>query len=74
MDTRKGGNMTRNDAVREFESTIAPGLCDYSPATLRTAWNDYTDALSKSGTPAAYNWSYPRWVRIAGRTYRTEAR
>ena len=68
--------MTRNDAIREFEAYIVPGLCDYSPATLRTAWNDYTDGLSKSGTPKAYNWSYPRRVRLAnwigGRAYQTE--
>ena len=65
--------MTRNEAIREFETHIAPNLCDRSPATLRTAWNDYTDGLSKSGTPRAYNWTYPKRVRIDGQLYATEA-
>jgi hypothetical protein len=64
--------MTRNEAIREFEAEIVPGLCDLSPATLRTAWNDWTDGLSKSGTPSAYNWTYPRRVRVNGKTYRTK--
>ena len=64
--------MTRNQAIAVFESEIAPGLADYSPATLRTAWNDWTDGLSKGGIMKAYNWTYPRRVKIHGRTYRTE--
>lgn len=64
--------MTRNEAIGIFEADVAPHLCDLSPATLRTAWNDWTDGLSKSGTPRAYDWAYPKRVRVNGKWYRTE--
>ena len=64
--------MTRNEAIKEFEQFVVGTLPDGSPATLRTAWNDYTDGLAKSGIPKAYNWTYPRRFRVLGRWHRTE--
>ena len=64
--------MTRSDAIREFETDIAPELCDTAPATLRTAWNDWTDGLSRDGAPRARDWMYPKRVRIRGRWCPTE--
>ena len=64
--------MTRNDAIKVFETEIAVHLSDFSPASLRTTWNDWTWGLSKSGVPKAYNWTYPKRVRIRGKWYRTE--
>jgi hypothetical protein len=66
--------MTRNQAIGVFESEIVPGLCDFAPATLRTAWNDWTDCLAKSGNPRAYDWMYPKKIRVNGKTYRLEAK
>ena len=64
--------MRKNQAIMAFEEHLAPHLPDLSPATLRTAWNDYTDGLAKGGVPEAYNWTYPRRFRVLGRWHRTE--
>lgn len=66
--------MTRNEAISIFEAEVAPHLPDLSPATLRTAWNDWTDGLSKGGMLKAYGWMYPKRVRVNGKWYKTEVK
>ena len=64
--------LTKAQAKADFEDWAAGHIADLSPATLRTAWNDYTDSLSKDGVPKAYHWTQPRVFTIAGRKYRTQ--
>jgi hypothetical protein len=70
--TRGNGPMTKREAIKIFEQWAQDHACDFSPATLRTCWNDYTDSLSKNGHPKAYNWIYPKTFTIGNRKYRTE--
>lgn len=41
--------MTKKQALEEFRSVIIPNLEWKDPTAVRTAWNDYTDYLCKSG-------------------------
>lgn len=53
--------MTKREAVAEFRAEILPHLPPDRVA-IRTAWNDYTDALCKARriTPRQYNtWEGP---------------
>lgn len=55
---------------REFQLPLikereARGTAKVDAALRRTIWNDYTDALCKSGTitQSQYNrWTHPRWL------------
>lgn len=45
--------MTKNTAVADFRAFILPGVIAHYSKTdivaIRTAWNDWTDSLCKSG-------------------------
>ena len=45
--------MRKNTAVAQFREFILPGIIKYYGKTdavaIRTAWNDWTDSLCKSG-------------------------
>lgn len=44
-----GEAMTKNEAQRTFERDIRPYLQHQDRVAVRTAWNDFTDALCKAG-------------------------
>ena len=59
-------SMTREQVIKEFKEYILPGIIEaYGEddiVAIRTAWNDYTDALCKDGliTENQYNnWEGP---------------
>ena len=58
--------MTKQTVVADFRSFILPGIIEKFSSTdvvaIRTAWNDWTDSLCKSGliTEKQYNnWTNP---------------
>lgn len=58
--------MTKREAFSQFRNFIEPGVIKYYGKTdriaLRTAWNDWTDSLCKSGdiTQRQYDsWTNP---------------
>lgn len=55
-------NMTKQQALKEFNDTIAPQIPKGDKPMFREAWNNFTDHLCKSGfiTGKQYsNWSNP---------------
>lgn len=54
--------MTKQQALKEFNDTIAPQIPKGDKPMFREAWNNFTDHLCKSGfiTGKQYsNWSNP---------------
>ena len=66
-------DMTKDQAVAVFEQTMLIGLDHTDKVAVRTAFNDFTDHLSKDGKITewqANNWVYPLekdWPRIKKR-------
>lgn len=58
--------MTKQQAVEYFKEHVLPDLDTTDLPLVRTAWNDYVDALQKDGQITerqADTWGQPAFVR-----------